>query len=984
MRRNLALVVALALVVVGLLAWKTRGFGLVGDAPGGGAVRPDESPGEVAGGARLDAGMNAADAAADPKTYEGDRVGVVEAGLGAAAVAGSVTGHGAPIRFARVVVVMAPPNDGVAVRTTKEGKFEIRGLPVEAFDLRASADGWRPRTVTTMPLVEGKTTDAGEIALKPAEPLKDGLEVKVVDGSGRPVAAARVDVTTLGYGLYASMGAARAGITDVVSRDGLTDERGVARFFPLPAEKYDVLVRATGYAVEAVPNVQAAAGRVEHVKVTLEPGLSIAGTVVDSTGAPVAKAHVVGLLLPAFRTYPPATTAGDGTFSLDGLAPGPYWIFSFHDDKGQGQETKVKAGDRGVRLTLAGVGKLVGRVTVAGGAPASSFLLRPYDPSYYGYVYSHAITIKDPDGKYELVLPPGNYQVDAKSEGGAFVSGPKTTVKVGETSTLDIVLPAFGLVRGVVAGPDGQHVAGAEVYVNKQGFPPGPVREEYAKTDAEGQFVISGLPLQPVGLHVRHQGFAETVFEATPEPGDRAKAVTVRLTLGARVVGHVLTPSLQPVVGAQVNLLNGFDFFGGKTVQTDANGAYAFAGVAKGTYAVNVGRFENDAPGPRRGGVEVPAEGDVVVDFTTEHDESATGTVTGRVTVGGAPVSGASVTATDDRGEDAAVHVKTDAEGRYTATGLKAGRVTVSVSNGGTETERRARIEPAGATATLDVALGTSRLFGKVVGADGRTAISGAWVSLEDAGPASEGGWKGWSQTDGSGAFSVTGLEPATLRLRVSGSAGYAARVTSPFSLAEGEQKDLGLVKLEAGGGITGRVTDDRGSPVEGVGVSLKNARGEAVFLFSIGTSGSDGRYAVESVEIGTYSVRFQGKGYAPLDKTVEVTAAGATVDAVMPRGGSVTARVENEQGEPVDAARIELYDAKGQRLSKTLTLANLFDADVTRTGESGSTTIPDLAPGAYTVKAKKDGLTLVGDAPVATVASGANVSVRLVLRAGP
>src|SRR5207237_2522874 len=104
-----------------------------------------------------------------------------------------------------------------------------------------------------------------------------------------------------------------------------------------------------------------------------------------------------------------------------------------------------------------------------------------------------------------------------------------------------------------------------------------------------------------------------------------------------------------------------------------------------------------------------------------------------------------------------------------------------------------------------------------------------------------------------------------------------------------------------------------------------------------------------------------------------------ATVDATMIRGGTIAVTVEDEAGAPLSGATVELY-VGGARLSKTLTIANLFDADVSHTGEHGTTTIPDLAPGGYSVRMKKDGWTLASDV-VATVSSGTTSAVRLVAK---
>ena len=209
-------------------------------------------------------------------------------------------------------------------------------------------------------------------------------------------------------------------------------------------------------------------------------------------------------------------------------------------------------------------------------------------------------------------------------------------------------------------------------------------------------------------------------------------------------------------------------------------------------------------------------------------------------------------------------------------------------------------------------------------------------------------------------------------------------RLTEPFTLAEGEARDLGTIRLEAGGGVRGRVTDDRGVPVENAGISLKDASGRAVFLLSLSSTGSDGQYALQGVELGTYTIHFDARGYAPVDKPVRVEAGGATADAVLPRGGALAVVAVDEADKPVEGAHVEIYDGAGQKVTKTLTIANVFDSDVSRTGAAGLATIPDLVPGTYTVRATKDGMALRGDPPSASVAPGGSTTVRLVLRAGP
>ncbi len=999
MRRVLPVVLLLAFAAVGWLAYSQHWLGIgegSGSTDGDAGVAPDEL---AAGG--MGAGLSGTGKIkptdADPKEIDGEPVGLLTYELGKAAVKGRVVeGDGSPIRFARVEVVLAPPNDGRGLRTKKDGTFEIRGLPAGDFDLRAAAEGHVGRTLRTPLLAENATADMGDIPLKARVASKDGLEVKVVEaGSGHPVPGAKVTASTLGYGLVVTLGAQKAGVTGVIEKEALTDDLGVARIAPLPAERYDVIVRAQGYVLEAVENVVVAADRIERVAVKLKPGLSVRGTVVDVTGAPVAGGYVTALGMPSFRSYETVNTDGAGTFTLTGLMPGGLMMIAGHDQKGTGQATNVKAGDMAVRIQLKGVGTITGKVVRKGGTtPVTSFLLRPYTSGPFQYVYSRATTFTDPDGKFRLVVPPGSYLIDAKVDGGSVVTTPTVAVGADETKDLVIEVPAEGVVRGVVTNADGEHLSGAEVFVRSGGFPPMPIREQYVRTDADGHFELKGLGLAKVNLVVRHATAATQVVEATPAEPGKGKEITVRLTVGARVEGRVTSADGQPVVGERMNLSQGFDFFSAKTAFTDANGAYVFRSVAAGDYQVSNGRFENAAAGQQKK-VTVPEDGVVVVDFTKEGgDATATGVVRGVVSVGGQPQAGANVFATDDRGMDAGVSAETDAQGRYEVRGLRSGRVRLQVqTSDGNSTVKTVTLDKPGAEVVLDVTFGGASVSGLLLGNDGKTTVSGAWVQAElhEDGAASEEdqGWgkvKAFASSSNDGKFALTGLEPGRYRVRVTPNmGGYALKVTPSFDLGTGESRDLGRIQLAAGGGISGQVTNEAGSPLEGVGVSLEDGRGEKVFLFSFSSTGSNGRYTIEGVEIGTYTVVFDKKGFAPARKSATLSASGgAVVDMVMSQGGGIAVTVEDENGKPLGGARLELTDEAGKRVEKTLTIVNLFDADVSRTGDAGTATIPDLSPGTYLVKASKDGYAPFADPVRATVGPGGTATVKVLLRKTP
>src|SRR5688500_11906931 len=64
-----------------------------------------------------------------PREVNGEPVGLLRLTLGSGTLSGQVTGEGAPLARARVAPVLPHPFGSPAVRTGKEGRWEIRGLP---------------------------------------------------------------------------------------------------------------------------------------------------------------------------------------------------------------------------------------------------------------------------------------------------------------------------------------------------------------------------------------------------------------------------------------------------------------------------------------------------------------------------------------------------------------------------------------------------------------------------------------------------------------------------------------------------------------------------------------------------------------------------------------------------------------------------------------------------------------------------------------
>ncbi|SFE68942.1 Carboxypeptidase regulatory-like domain-containing protein [Flavimobilis marinus] len=350
-------------------------------------------------------------------------------------------------------------------------------------------------------------------------------------------------------------------------------------------------------------------------------------------------------------------------------------------------------------------------------------------------------------------------------------------------------------------------------------------------------------------------------------------------------------------------------------------------------------RFTDLAPGRYRAKLDVPlgkaSERSVELDLAA--GEAATQTIritadqtlSGQITVAGAPWAGADVVAYKFSGSTAKaprnLTARADQDGRYTLV-LPEGVFTVVAGTRswdgpalGTFAGGVVRVQDAerttltaGSHATLDVAaIPGVTITGRLVDAQGRPQ-SGVFVQATPLGRAGDA--RAWSQTDGS--FVLTGATAGRHLLSFSSASGgdYVTTVTTA-SVAAGRTVKLGKVTLKrpAGWGTSSLVVRLTGAVREAPGtvVYLKNSRGRIVGQQEFGDleDGPPHEVAFRNIAPGRYRAVVAQTGQSTAVSVARGKAATARIRVKAPKktGSALIRVVRPSSGKPVEGASVEL-----------------------------------------------------------------------------
>ena len=396
-------------------------------------------------------------------------------------------------------------------------------------------------------------------------------------------------------------------------------------------------------------------------------------------------------------------------------------------------------------------------------------------------------------------------------------------------------------------------------------------------TDASGRFRFERLTAGRYSLTASLRSQSSSSAEVVVQANDPGRDVTLSLGVGANLKGLVtgLPESLRAAV--TVSASGPDEFFA--TARTGADGAFEFSGVPVGP--INLGARAGDFIGGSRSASAqvVVAEGQV--EATAEIVFESGFRLDGHVTRGGKPVADALVNAfPEGGGRNQGASGRTDESGAYALEGLQAGTYSVSAMSmtGGGAIRKTVTVT---ADTSLDLEAPLARLAGSVVEQGSGRPLADAQVRIEEQGR----GFMGMNATssDSNGRFALEGLEPKDYLVAVQ----KAAYQTETKTLAAADPSGDLVIELKRGEGI-GIVAKDGiyGTPLRGLSVRVLDPGGVPVYTGGVSLD-SEGRGEIPSLRAGTYQLRADSQGYAPVN-VPQIAVPAPAIPLVLTPGGTL------------------------------------------------------------------------------------------------
>jgi carboxypeptidase family protein len=538
--------------------------------------------------------------------------------------------------------------------TNEDGEAENDRLPKETLIAEASHEEFgkgrskkfEPGSADDPPLIEIVLQETGSIS------------GKVTDADGNLME---------GISINAAYIAQDMDMENVNEENTQTGVDGLYSITSLSAGTYRVFVSNNSYGVNAgkVKTIELQGG-VDRTGVdfTLGKMVELRGKVINQDDEPIEDIYVSAVTYLKDGSMPGSgsdQTDENGEFHVKDAPPG-YEVQYQLQGKGYAHTIIRHPMDGEYKIIkMKSAGTVKGVVLNTEGEPiegAQVYPIRMLSDSPYHNKYQTVNT--GIDGSFEFTsLDPMDYRFCASAEG--YVQKESAIVSLDQEENIDSVIIELetGLeITGRVVDPNGQPLPNALIsllsltinnnsgnwsssHFDMNSFP------ETAKSDPEGNFVITDFPPDGDTLIVQYQGLAPLRFQIVPAMLDQ-QPFTIQLTEGGTIEGLVLDQTKSPVSGAEIRVQNFPENMYRQVAKTDSKGEYRIEHLAPmsymvskvvSVYAKNTNQsFVSNGPGRDDSQFVAVEEGQIVrADFGAGEGADVRGTVYKR----GEPIAGA-------------------------------------------------------------------------------------------------------------------------------------------------------------------------------------------------------------------------------------------------------------------------------------------------------------------------------------------------------
>jgi protocatechuate 3,4-dioxygenase beta subunit len=873
--------------------------------------------------------------------------------------------HGQPLAGARVTLspllsaferqrlgIAGTPTPEPIAKTVSDaaGTFTLTAPDAGMWTVRIEAAGAVPCEIDLVPLLEAVELPAFLTETAKADDTA-GLDVRVVDGQGRPVPAARVTAEP-------AVPAGSADFWRPALRRGDTGADGRLRLPRRRDERLKLRASVAGFplaeseAGEASAVLRLATALPRDVLVRGADGQPVAGALVAAAAGDTAAALTDegghARVFSRAKTIRPLAWTADGRRAT--AAPLP-------PDADPATPRTILLPSLPDRLS----GQVVDRLDRH---PLAGALVWPrQDPA--GWVRA------DARGGYALAP----FAATAGTAGMAPPTVGRTALAAAAPSHLPAELavpppgrgeralrvPTFALepavaAEGTIVDAAGKPLAGAYVSASAAASDPTLARTVRVRTGPDGHFALRPLaPAEPHTLFATLLGFVPAKLTlAEQKPLTVRSGLRLVLRRGTTLSGRVIDGRGQPVAAAVVVLATSSATAGTRLERTtaDAAGHFAVEGLPAGELDLTV-RAPGFAPTVLHQ-VTIPA-GPAVKDLgpiALGAGLSLTGIVVDR---DGQPVAAAAIRTQAERSmPDLASprfppdEAKSGADGRFLIPGLSRGPALVlTVDQKGFATRTLTGIKPPLREPLRIVLSPASRLAGDVVD-DAGAPLAGArlgvrgelnFALLRAAGPSAFLFPSATADDDGHFELKDAPSGKLTLSARAPG----FLPGTVPVELAPGASRDDLRVVLHRGATVGGRVVGPDGTPAVGAAVSLAGHGSFAGPTNSTASVDGDGGYVLDAVPPGPQTFQAALPGALPTVRDMTVRPGENRLDFQLGSGLEISGRVVDPAGAAVGGASVTL--GTGEPLPETTT-----------SGDDGSFRFPGLRSGTYQLSGRAEG----------------------------